>query len=347
MSASDALEAGRVLPPLRKERLTSSHIARWCAAQQNWDKIHYDLAYAKEVAKLPGTIINGALKQHLIAQFLDEAFEGRAWLWRLDYRFSAMDLVGEQLEVRGTIAQVRPYRDHLFVTVEASIWNLSQDKATTTGTAVVVCRVDGKAGSPSDLDADTPHELRLDRSVNTDDRTVPANVRSRLAARLELVESDYAIDLSRLRLFADAVGGLRPIHFDPASREAKAAGGVLAPPLFPLHALESMPGRRPLSLHREAMGREGVNEIGRDMRRLFGLEIAWNGGNRVEIQSLARAGERVAAESVLVGAFAKRGKRGGRMLFFETLNRYSVVKGRELLVERQTMVCQIKEGSKG
>ena len=50
---------------------------------------------------------------------------------------------------------------------------------------------------------------------------------------------------------------------------------------------------------------------------------------------------------MLVGAFAKRGKRGGRMLFFETLNRYSVVKGRELLVERQTMVCQIKEGSKG
>lgn len=344
MSGPGALEKGRVLPPLRKERLTSSHIAKWCAAQQNWDKIHYDLTYAKEVAKLPGTIVNGALKQHLIAQFLEEAFEGKAWLWRLDYRFSDMDLVGEELEVRGTITQVRPHRDRVFVSVEASIWNLDQDKVTTAGTAVVVCHPDGKAVSATDLDADTPQELRLDRSIN-EDRTAPANVRERLAARLEHVESDYAIDLSRLRLFADAVGGLRPIYFDSGCAQAKAAGGVLAPPLFPLHALESMPGRRPLSVDRQAMGREGVNEVGRDMRRLFGLEIAWNGGNRVEIQSLARVGERVAAESVLVGAFARRGKRGGEMLFFETLNRYSVLNGRELLSERQTMVCQIKGGS--
>ncbi|MGE5668148.1 MAG: MaoC family dehydratase N-terminal domain-containing protein [Betaproteobacteria bacterium] len=345
MSGPRALEKGRVLPPLRKERLTSAHIARWCAAQQNWDKIHYDLAYAREVAKLPGTIINGALKQHLITQFLDEAFEGKAWPWRLDYRFSAMDFVGEELEVRGTITEVRPYHDWLFVTVEASIWNLDQNKATTEGTAIVVCRPDGNVGPAAQLEADTPQELRLDRSIKVDDRTAPDSVRTRLAARLELVESDYAIDLSRLRLFAEAVGGLRPLYFDPASPQAKAAGGVLAPPLFPLHALESMPGRRLLSLDPEAMGREGVNEIGRDMRRLFGFEIAWNGGDRVEIQSLARAGERVAAESVLVGAFARDGKRGGRMLFFETLNRYSVVNGRELLTERQTMVCQIKEMS--
>jgi hypothetical protein len=30
------LRAGEALPPLSKGRLTSSHIVRWCAAQENW-----------------------------------------------------------------------------------------------------------------------------------------------------------------------------------------------------------------------------------------------------------------------------------------------------------------------
>lgn len=336
------LVKGEELPPLQKGLLTSSHIVRWCAAQQNWDKIHYDLDYARDVAKLPGTIINGALKQHLITQFLTEAFDGDAWIWRLDYRFAAMDFVGQALEVRGRIAEIQTHRDQIFVTVDVAIFNCDLKKSTTTGTAIVVYPSSGGARLDA-MDVNAPAELRLDQSVRSPDPATPANVRAKLGSRLEYVESDYAIDLSRLRLFADAVGGLRPVHYDPECSQAKAIGGVVGTPLFPLHALEGMPGSRPLSLARESMGREGVNEVGRDMARHFGTQIAWNGGNKVEVYALAKVGERVAAESVLAAAFTRVGRIGGPMLLFETVNRYGVVNGRPLMTERQTMICRLSD----
>ena len=327
------------LAPLNTGPWTSSHIARWCAAQQNWDKIHYDLAYAKEVAKLPGTIINGALKQHLIVQFLADAFP-QAWIWRIDYRFGAMDLVGQALEVRGAITKSATVGELTFTSVDFTIHNEEQQKDTTSGAAVVVSCIDADRLASLEGGFDAPAELQLDQSIRPDDETMPPHVRAKLGMQLEQVESDYAIDLSRLRLFAEAVGGLHPMHFDPECPAARAAGAVRATPLFPLHALESRPGKHPLSTDRNAMGREGVNEVGRHMAGHFGFEIAWNGGNKVQVHSLARAGERVAAESVLAGADARVGKVGGRMFFFETLNRYRTTSGRALVTERQTMICR-------
>lgn len=334
---------GQLLQPLSRGPWTSSHITRWCAAQQNWDKIHYDLAYARDVAGLPGTIINGALKQHLIVQCLEEAFP-EAWVWRLDYRFAAMDIVGQTLEVRGKVSEVQAVGPHVFVTVDLAIHNLEQGKDTTTGTAIVICT---DALDPSRVVGDwasLPADLHLDQSIRAEDPAMPARVREKLGHRLEHVKSDYPIDLSRLRLFAEAIGGLWPIHFDPECPEAKAAGSVLATPLFPLHALEARPGVHVLSTDPEAMGREGVNEVGRHMAGHFGIEIAWNGGNKVEIHSLARLGDRVEAESTLAGAYARVGRVGGRMLFFETLNRYSTTTGRPLVTERQVMICRANEG---
>jgi acyl dehydratase len=342
------LSIGSTLLPLRKGPLTTGHIVRWCAAQQNWDKIHYDQPYAVGIAGLPSTIINGALKQHLIAQFLTEAFDGRAWIARIDYRFTSMDLVGETLEVRGRIAQVRDWSGLQLLFVDVVIHNLDQGKDTTAGTAIILYQAGGETAWTKGAGRELPEDLRLDQSVLPPDPSIPNHIRQKLGTRVEYVESSYAIDLSRLRLFAEAVGGLRAVHFDPGSAEAIAAGGVLAPPLFPIHGLEALPGRFPLSTDPRAMGREGVNEVGRDMARLFGIQIAWNGGNKVQIYSLAKAGERISAESTLVGAYSKSGRLGGRMMFFETLNRYRVAGGRELMVERQTMICRTENmGSAG
>lgn len=334
-------QSSEELAPLRTGPWTSSHIARWCAAQQNWDKIHYDLAYARDVAKLPGTIINGALKQHLIVQFLERVFPD-AWIWRIDYRFSGMDFVGQTLEVHGEVLESREVGAQSYVTIRFGVRNVEQGVDNTAGIAVLI-----RNGRPASTqvveDISTPAEMHLDTSIREPDPTMPQRVNDRLGARLERVESDYDIDLSRLRLFAEAVGGLRAIHFDPDSPAAKEAGGVLATPLFPLHALEAIPGRLRLSADPAAMGREGVNEVGRHMAGHFGFEIAWNGGNKVQVHSLACAGERVVAESTLAGAYSKVGKVGGRMLFFETLNRYATNSGRPLVTERQVMICRQSE----
>jgi acyl dehydratase len=336
------LAPGAGLPPLDKPRLTSSHIVRWLAAQQNWDKIHYDQAYCTQFARLDRPVINGGLKQHLIVQFLQQAFAGAGWVWRVHYQFTGPDFVGEQLRVQGGVAAVERTPEHVFVTVAFEIVNLDRQQETTRGQAVVLLARDGGPVLDALALAQAPAALAL-ATHTADDGSAPEAVRQRIGQVIETRMSAYPVDLSRLRLFADAVMGLAPIFFDPAAAARGPYGVVVAPPLFPLHGIEAVPGTLPLSEAPEAMGREGVNEVGRDPASLFGLAAGggMNAGNQAEVHSLVRAGERVGATSTLVGARSRPGREGGQLLFVETLNRYTEAGGRPLLTERQTIVLKL------
>lgn len=341
----ERVHAGTVLPPLRKGRLTSSHIVRWCAAQENWARIHYDESYARNVAKLPGVLINGALKQHLLAQFLAEAFGGDGWIWRIDYQFAGMDLVGQALEVCGTVREVQNHGAHRYALVDLGIANVDLDRVTTTGRGVVVFRADG--GALADvLDVELPVALRVNEGVDAADISLPGRIRAGVGSELDRVESDYPLDLSRLRLFADALVGLRAHHYDPKAGAASVFGSVVAPPLFPLHALDFFPGTHPLSDEPEASGREGVAELPRNLAARFGIKPAGslNGGSDIEVHSLLRPGERVAATCTLAGAKLRRGRAGGAMLIFDTVNRFSEAGGRPLLTERHASIYRVGEG---
>lgn len=328
------------LPALRKGRLTSSHIVRWCAAQENWDKIHYDERFAREVARLPGTVINGALKQHLVVQFLANAFGRGAWIWRVDCRFTHPDLVGQELELRGRITDCHADVAHLFVAVELEIWNRDLDRATSSGRAVVVL---GRHGAPAlnAEDFNAPAYLRLDEELGRVDAAVPRRVRETVGEQIEALYSAVPVEISRLRLFADAVMGLDRVHFDADEASHSPYGEVVATPLFPLHAIKLAPDALPLSAEPRAFGREGVSEVGRNLAALFGLDPSGmlNGGNQVAVRSLARLGDYVGAVSRLVGARVRSSPASGEMLIVETLNRYFVVSdSRELLTERQTLI---------
>ena len=72
---------------------------RWSAAMENWHKIHYDLPFATGHDKLPGLLINGSLKQQLIAQLLKDWAGPTGWVWKARFQFRAMNLVGERLEI--------------------------------------------------------------------------------------------------------------------------------------------------------------------------------------------------------------------------------------------------------
>jgi acyl dehydratase len=329
------------LAPLEKPRFTSTHILRWLAAQQNWDKIHFDQQFTRDVARLEATVVNGALKQHWIAQFLAQSFPN-GWIWRIDYRFIGPDLVGEKLRVQGHVTGSQALGGHVFVSVQVEIINLDRAKPTTLGNAIVIFAEDG-ACVLDGIGIESPPGMSLSQEVAAVDNEVAPAINAWLGKQTDQRKSCYPVDLSRLRLFADAVMGLAPVHFDPAAASASPWGGVVAPPLFPLHGLEAMPDSLPLSEDPRAQGREGVNEIGRDVAERFGLDAAGglNGGNRVQIHSLARAGERIEAVSKLVGAHTRTGKRGGQMLLLETLNLYSESGGRPLLTERQTVVLRL------
>lgn len=337
-------QAARVgqLPPLVRGPWTSSHLVRWCAAQQNWDKIHYDAEFARHSEGLAGVVINGALKQHLIVHFLQKGLGDSAWVWRIDFQFLRPDFVNERLEIRGQLRDRVQLGDYVFRKVAFEIWNPDQERVTTQGDSVVVLTASDQpvlSGLHLPPQADP---MRVSPNVTPASTAVPCKLASALGQTVETVTSSYAVDLARLRLFADAIGGLPSWHYDTQSAKLSPYGQVMAPPLYPIHGLELEPGSRPLSENTSAFGREGSSEVGRNLGNLFELpqKRLLNGGSKVEVHSLVAAGEHIHAHSVLVSARLREGKRSGDMLIFETLNRYVTSTGRSLLTERQTGILR-------
>lgn len=334
------IETGTVLPSMMKGPYTSSHILRWCAAQQNWDKIHYDQDYARNTARLPGTLINGALKQHLLVFYLLDRLGLNAWIRSLDFRFVGGDLVGDTLLLSGKVIGVRMEDAQAVVSVDLQISNTRSEKATTVGSAEVLLNADDTpviedlGGGPSELGS----------AANDVDEDVPEEFQSRVGEVLEETTSYSPVEKGRLALFADAIMDVPALFFDEEAAETGPYGTVVAPPLFPIHAIAARPGARPLDVAPEAMGREGASEIGRDLATLFGFDPTGllNGGNRISIHSLARAGETVKGRSHLSSVRRRRGRQGG-MLIFETQNAYETVEGRPLLTERVSVIYRVEK----
>lgn len=324
------------LPPLHKGRFGASRLVQWCAAQQNWDRIHFDLPFA-QASGLRERVVNGALKQHLLVQFLERAFGERAWIWRLDFSFTSPDWVGEHLEVRGRVDRSEVRGEFRLLEVALEIFNLDQQAAGTQGRAVVL---QGLGDRPVQaLPAlELPEASMLDCSIaDASDAGVPAGIRERIGTVVDAAESAYPLDLSRLRLFAEAVGDCLPHQFDPVAGRQSGYGCVVAPPLFPIHAIELPPGSRPLDPSDRSTGREGSSEIGRGLAARLGVATGpvLNGGSSVEVHALLAVGERVRAESRLAGAKTRDSRRTGRLLILEAINEYRVAgTGRLLLRER-------------
>ncbi|MBB5214425.1 FAS1-like dehydratase domain-containing protein [Parapusillimonas granuli] len=332
-------EAGAALAALRKGPHTSAHLVRWCAAQQNWDKIHYDAGYAQQRAGLKERVINGALKQHYLTQALQLNFSPTVRIQRLKYDFSGPDYVNETLEVQGEIVDACPEGDDLNVYITLRIWNLEQAQANTLAKAIVV--VPQEAGTMVERGAAEGFiSSRIDDQPGQIDPAAPASVRRLHGLVYERLDSRFPLDLSRLRLFCDAIGDMPRLHYDQSAATEAGYRHVIAPHLFPIHGLETLPDSLPLSSELGALGREAVNEVGRNFGRHSGIPDHGmvNGGNDVEFFSFLEVGETVRAQSRLLEARVRRGRSSGNMLITTSLNTYSTTSGRLLLRERQSIL---------
>jgi acyl dehydratase len=341
-------EPAIALSPLPKGRFGASRLVQWCAAQQNWDRIHFDQSFAR-ASGLRDCVVNGALKQHLLVQFLERAFEHRAWIWRLDFSFLSPDWVNETLEVRGRLVEARRSGPFELLRVDLEIWNVDQSLASTLAQAVVI-RETGTSGPLLALpQAELPGEWGLDQRLGAPGPDLDADVAARIGTIIEAERSHYRLDLSRLRLFAEAVGDCPAFQFDPANGAASAYGAVVAPVLFPIHAIELPPGARPLGTSVTSTGREASSEIGRHLGARLGLASgpALNGGSSVEIHSPLLVGESVQAESRLADVRFREGRRGGRLLIIESLNEYRVTGSERLLLRERSRGVYTGAGSGG
>lgn len=133
----DDVEVGTSIPEISKGPMTPAHIMRWSAAMENWHRIHYDVIYAREHDKLPDVLVNGSLKQHVLAQLLkDWAGEG-GWPWKISFQYRDMDVPGDVITAWGKVTGKKE-RDGLgYVELDIGLRN-SRGVDSTRGAATVV-----------------------------------------------------------------------------------------------------------------------------------------------------------------------------------------------------------------
>lgn len=141
------LEVGQEACSVQKGPFTTAHLMRWSAAMENWHKIHYDLPFATGHDKLPGLLINGSLKQQLIAQLLKDWAGPAGWVWKVRFQFRAMNLVGERLEVWSRVTGMERAAGFGLVDLEVGIRNEAGVESTP-GSATVALPYRGGAAVP-------------------------------------------------------------------------------------------------------------------------------------------------------------------------------------------------------
>lgn len=126
----DGLEIGQRLARLDKGVITTAHIMRWSAAVENFHRIHYDQAFATGHDKLPGVLINGSWKQHVLVQLVKDGLGPQGWLWRLKFRYKKMDLAGDALHAVAEVVAKQAIGELGFVTLRIALLNQAGEVST-------------------------------------------------------------------------------------------------------------------------------------------------------------------------------------------------------------------------
>lgn len=98
----DALSVGDAAPPLVVDKLTRTNFVRYAGASGDFNPIHIDEAFAKQVG-LPGRILHGLWTMAQVARAVTDAAGGPEKLERLSVQFRGMGQLGEEIAVQGTV----------------------------------------------------------------------------------------------------------------------------------------------------------------------------------------------------------------------------------------------------
>lgn len=127
----------------------------------------------------------------------------------------------------------------------------------------------------------------------------------------------FPVDLSAIMLFARSLGDIRPEYSDPDSAEAKAIGGVVTPPTFvqssahwdPNYFLDlTRPRKGPAPAHRG----DGGGGLGRGL----------HAEQHYEYHHPIHAGDTLSVTQRPGEKWEKQGRRGGKLLFSESITEY-------------------------
>lgn len=150
------------------------------------------------------------------------------------------------------------------------------------------------------------------------------------------------LERDTLRRFVQAIMDPDPLYHDEALAKASKYGGLVAPPLYPVHAFRPPPGGAdPLEVLRDDPNADGS---GGNDGVYFGLapipspfKRLLNGGNEIEFHRCLAVGERCVANARYADVRLKQGK-SGQMLLVTIETRFTTDGGELLAVNRQTLI---------
>jgi acyl dehydratase len=144
-----------------------------------------------------------------------------------------------------------------------------------------------------------------------------------------------------LRRFVQAAMEIDPIHWDDDAARARGYDGVVAPPLFPLHAFPRPDGTPdPFDVLAADPGWDGI-ELVEDGLPPVDVPLArlLNGGVAAEVFALARPGDVISAQSRYAD-ITERAARSGPMVLVVVETDYRNQRGTLLLRTRTTMIAR-------
>lgn len=153
--------------------------------------------------------------------------------------------------------------------------------------------------------------------------------------------AENPLERDSIRRFVQAVMDTDPVYWNEAVAQESRYGGLVAPPLYPLHAFrpraDAPDALEPARLDPEHDGATGIGSrfglppIPSPFKRLL------NGGNEMEIYRCLHLGERAVAKPRYAKLELKQGK-SGEMLLVVVETRFETEAGELLLINRQTLI---------
>jgi acyl dehydratase len=128
----------------------------------------------------------------------------------------------------------------------------------------------------------------------------------------------FPVEATHIMMFARSIGDMNPAYHDPESAEAKAMGGVIAPPTFPMAAAQFDPGN-PLipRLGEPWFGSASGPGIVRD-----GGAGGLHAEQIFDYHRPVRAGDVLSGTSHAGEKWEKQSRSGSTLRFFESITEY-------------------------
>jgi len=150
------------------------------------------------------------------------------------------------------------------------------------------------------------------------------------------------LESDSVRRFAQAIMDDDPAYHDKVHAGALPAGGVTAPPLFPIHIMRRPPGTPdPLEPLTRDPDLDGTGDLGSFLYGLPSIPMPFNrllnGGSDIDFGRNLRIGERAVAQARYKDIRLRQGK-SGDMLIVVIETRFTTEAGEHLVTVRQTAI---------